>query len=188
MTTPVLRIALEVPGRLVWGTTDLTGTFPFGGTELGFVGNIVVQPREPIQNITDPTTGRVLDSVSAGESVLLSCRIRDADDTAIEETFLNTVEGPVTQRRRIDIGGSNGAGFLYSTRADTLTFVPDAVVNGNDDIHRMVHFYRAVPRQQDSFETLLRMGSKAEMPIEFQALPDLVTGRLASIFFRGDEP
>lgn len=187
MTTPVLRIALEVPGRLVWGASlPLTGSFPYDGVELGFVGNVVVQPREAVQNITDPSTGRVLDSVSAGDSALLSCRVRDADDDAIEQTFLNTQEGAATQRRRIDVGGTNRAGYLYSARASTLTFVPDAVVNGNDDIHRLVHFYRAVPRQQDSFETLLRMGSKAEMPIEFQALPD-ASGRLASIFFNGDD-
>lgn len=186
MTAPVLRIALEIPGRLLWGTTDLSAAYPFGGTELGFVGRITYRPQEPIQEITDPTTGRVLDAVSTGDSAILSCRIRDADDTASEATFLNTSSGAVTQRRRIDIGGANGAGYLYSARESTLTFVPEAVVDGNDDIHRLVHFYRAIPRQQDSFETLLRLGAKAEMPIEFRALPN-ASGQLASAFFRGDQ-
>ncbi|RLB44672.1 MAG: hypothetical protein DRH30_00910 [Deltaproteobacteria bacterium] len=185
MSTPILRIALVVPGRLVWGANPAFNTYPYGGIELGFVGRVNFMPRERVQEITDPTTGRVLDAVSAGDSALLSCRIRDADDTASEAVFLNTEKGAATQRMRIDIGGDNGAGYLYSQRVNALTFVPDAVVDGNNDIHRIVHFYKAMPRQQDSFEILLRMGSKAEMPIEFQAIPN-ASGELATMLFPGD--
>ena len=188
MVSPVLRIALEVPGRLLWDAKTFTGSFPFDGTELGFVGGITLQPREATQDITDPTTGRVIDSVYTADGAVLSCQIRDMDNDALERVFLNTIRGPITQRRRVDFGGTV-AGSVLSARTGTLTFVPEAIINGNDDIHRMVHFYRVMSRQPDAFETLLRMGSKAEVPIEFIALPDISgSGDIGWWSFLGDQP
>jgi len=185
MGTPTIRTALEVPGRLAWGCTDLTAAFPHGGTELGFVGQVAFEPGEGVQEITAEETGRVVEVVATITRPVLTAVLRDADDDALGHVFLNTSTGSTTGRTVVDIGGTNRAGYLYAGRSGVLVFTPESVIEGNDDVHRMVVFYKAVPHTQAQAKLALVLGTKEEIPVAFIGIEDS-SGRLVKAGFRAD--
>ncbi len=186
MAAPVIRRALEVPGRLSWGCTNIATAYPHGGTALGFVGKTAVRMHSTYQEITDESHGNeVQEVVMCGENIGLACVLRDEDDDALAEVYLNTTAGTATGHNVVDIGGTNRTGAKLSARADVLVFTPEAVISGDDNIHRMVVLFKAVPRVEAEQELAERLGVKLEHVCVFTGLRD-ASGRLGKLGFRDD--
>ncbi len=186
MSVPVVRRALRVPGRLYFDCTDLTAAPPFGGKQLGFMVENAVSRSAPVGEIVAEEWGNEpVEGVSGGERWAFTAILNDADEDALAEVFLNTSEGSVTGRRVIEGGGTNRAGYLYGGRSGVLVFAPESVISGNDDIHRMVVFYNAMPHVQETADLEHRLDAVLGVPVAFVGIRD-GSDRIVKAGFRAD--
>jgi len=168
MTTPDIRLALQVPGQLCHTPTSLTAAFPHGGTALGEVSQVVVSPNYTVAYITYETYGtEVTEVVHTGESWVIGFSLRTWDEDALNKVFVNTAAGATSGHRVVHGAGTNPAGYTLSSKSLILCFSPD-----NADQHPMVMFYKAVPLVDASARLAMRRGTNLEFPIMFRALRD----------------
>lgn len=171
MSAADLNQALSAPGRLVINPTDLTATYPYGGTQLG-------ETREVRAILTggwfdveaEEYGGAIVESVWSGENVALGCFLRQFDETAVATVFPNTKTGATTKRVAIthwmDAASPVRPGHLLSARGVKLLFVPFDV-----DRIRCVYFSRATPRTNEVVALEKALGTREQTPAVFLAIP-----------------
>ena len=103
MATADTKKVFKLRGSLVKDPTTLTGSFPFGGTALGLVGDfkVEIRPRQRAIVTAEEWGGIACGSSYQTDEVRLACVLREFDKDAIEQCFANTTEGTVTQNRGI---------------------------------------------------------------------------------------
>lgn len=134
MTTRTPRKVVRASGRLVTDPTDsdFTGTFPFGGTELGWSVSVTLRRVTEEFSILAEEFGSVpVEVLEAGEFWLAGAYLRTWDPDAIEALGNNTRTGtrtalPVLQLSH-NLSGGRRAGQRVSDRAIKLLFYPDDV-------------------------------------------------------------
>jgi hypothetical protein len=145
MATEDLGRLLRVPGKLVKDPSNLGTTFPYGGTQLGAVEDVVVRPRRSSLEITGEEFGpEVLDVLNLGEAWTLGCLLRGFDADALALAFLSTAAGTSGQKV-VNYPGSFRAGTLASASSCVLLFAPDDPL-----LHPAVLFRRALVRLDQS--------------------------------------
>jgi hypothetical protein len=171
MATADVRTVLRIPSKLCANPTDLTGTFPYGGTALGLTARAAFRPKALYSPITaEEHGGLVVDGLYCGEQAMLTCFLRGWDSDAIATCFPNTSIGGVTGRRYIryepGVSGQNRAGYRLSNLAIKLFLSPEA-----GQYAPGVLIYSAVPQWDEGAEIALRDTQEATLPIVFLCLP-----------------
>lgn len=88
-----LNALLRVPGRLCLGPTDLTQAFPYGGTDLGLVKDIVARPGRVVKKLREEHMGAATTfAINLGEAWALSFALR-ALEQGNQATFFTTETG-----------------------------------------------------------------------------------------------
>lgn len=160
--------ALRVPGRLSFGPSDLTTAWPHGGTGLGFAAQIRVEYRPTAAEVTgEEFDGGVVALLQGREDLRIFASLRDADNDAIAQCFLNSAAGSVSQHRVWQVGGTNIGGYDWAARAVVLVFTPDAA-----DVHPMVLMKNAVPMVAPEMTAELSIGQPYRNALQFVGLPD----------------
>lgn len=182
MTTRATKSALKVPGRLVKDPTDLSAAFPYGGTELGLVSEVVVRPRAKHQVLTAEEWGELpWDVVYGGTSFLFGCLLRGVDDDAYAAIWPDTASGTPSGDKKVLIRDDNGrAGTLLSTLSMELLFVPDAALR-----HRAVIIRDALPAVAEDAEIRFSMTEEWGLRVVWYCRPDS-SNRIAEIAYIGD--
>lgn len=160
--------ALRVPGRVVKGVTSFSGSFPYGGTELGQLLDVAWALTQIVQRTRAEELGaQVVGLGFYGEAFAVSFGLRSLDDDAIAAVFLNTRAGTVSQHRVIYGPGTNRPGTLIETvLATNLLFVPDDVDN-----HPCVWLPRAVPKPDRLERVPLHLDGEHVIGSTWLALP-----------------
>lgn len=168
---------LRASGRLSIDPTDgdLSGTFPYGGTALGY--SIEVSKRIQTDHfavLAEEYGGAVVEMLERGEYHLCAGFFSAWDPDVLSTLFPNTRTGsrqnsPILQHQH---NGTRRAGMRLSDRSVKLVFTPD-------DWHRAPAWilYRAMPL----VDVARRMGYDRDeelgVPFVFAALPDTTTDR-----------
>lgn len=182
MSTADLNQSLSAPGRLVINPTSLSGSFPYGGTQIGEVRDVrVVITGGWFDVEAEEFGGAIVESVWSGENVALGCYLRQFDETAVATVFPNTKTGTTTKRVAVthymDAASPVRPGHLLSSRGVKLLFVPFDV-----DRVRAVYFSRALPRTNESVALQRALGVREEIPALFLAIPN-ASGKVYQIDF-----
>ena len=178
-TTNIIR----GPIQLCKAPTDLSLSFPHGGTALGLSNkDIVLVPtvaRERIQ--AEEFGSEIVDEVYLGETWVLTGILREWDDDLISDIFLNTKVGSVTGKRVIEFPGTRKAGRFRSQDAIKLCASPLREPTNNP----MVIFYNAIPMIEETAAFNFQLKSNLEFGFVFLALRD-TQGRSIQIGFKDD--
>lgn len=127
MGTASADSVLLVPGRLAKNPTDLTTAYPHGGTALGVVADVILEPRVRTEEIAaEELGGAPAEVLYLGEAWRLAVLLRQWDVDAIDAIFPNVTQtGTGNVRRTIQMVGNVYPGYLLSSRACKLVFTPD---------------------------------------------------------------
>lgn len=170
MAAPDVRRALRVSGRLCWNPTDLSGSYPFGGTALGLVRSAALRVRETPHVIRAEEFGGIpVEAVYTGEEYVLACVLSSWDADAVSLTSEDSSAGGATGRRVLSSRpGASGAraGSLVSSRSGILYFSPES------DSHPGVLFRKALPFREGISEWALRIAEEFGIPQLWLAVPD----------------
>jgi len=180
MSAPDIGTILKVPGRLSINCTDLTLPWPHGGTGLGLCKNIAMKPGRAWQKITEESFAEVEDILDLGESWTLGALLRSDDPDTLQKVFCNTSAGTATGKPVVFYPGTFRAGTLRSQSAVSVIFTPD-----DDEKHRFLVLYKALPLVDESAELRLQMDEELNIPLIFVAIRDAVKGVMAW-GFKGD--
>ena len=182
MAAPSVRSAIKVYGKLVKDPTDLTADYPYGGTELGLVGSVLLRPRNQTQLLTAEEWGdQVWDAVDGGTSILLACTLRGVDGDAYGSLFLDTATGTPSGQKVIRFRSDNGrAGTLRSTLGMKLLFAPSSPLR-----HRAVLLRDALPVLVEDTEIPMTKDEEWAVKVVFYGRPDS-SNRVAEIAFIKD--
>ena len=182
MASPKARSMIKVYGKLVKDPTDLTAAYPYGGTELGLVGQILFRPQNQSQVLTAEEWGeQPWEVVDGGTAVWMACDLRGIDGDAYGAAFLDTATATPSGEKTIRFRANNGrAGTLRSTQSMILLFVPDAPLR-----HRAIILRDAIPVVVEDAEISLSKDDEWSLRIAFHGRPD-ASNRIAEIAFLGD--
>ena len=182
MAAPDPRSMIKVYGQLVKDPTDLTAAYPYGGTQLGMVGEVLFRPQNKSQVLTAEEWGdQVWEVVDVGTSFWLACVLRGIDDDAYAAVFLDTATGDPSGKKTIRFRVGDGrAGTLRSTKGMKLLFVPDAPLR-----HRALILRDALPVLAEDAEIHLSKDEEWKVRVVFHARPDS-SDRVAEIGFLKD--
>lgn len=169
MATPSPTQALKVRGRLCWDPTDLTGTYPFGGTALGLVRGTALRVRTAHHVIrAEEFGGAPVEALYTADEYTFVAILSSWDADAATNLLLDAAAGSTTsrpvvkQRPTVD---DKRAGTLVSTQAGILYFSPDA------DQHPGVLMRRALPMPEESGTWQLSLAHEFGVPMVFLATP-----------------
>lgn len=115
----------QVPGRWVEAPTDLSASYPYGGTELGYLSQaaiVVNQTYEPIR--CDEHGNEVQGLVRQPSTGTLSMVLRQWDRDLCERVFATSSVGQQNGDVDFRIAGAYANPAVLSTGSDLL-FVPD---------------------------------------------------------------
>lgn len=169
--------ALEVPGRLIvelaGQTLDKTLAYPFGGTDMGLVKDVVWQRIATLEQVPAEGDGGaappigIVDTQYLGEAWLIVFALRGADDDAAGVIWPNTSVGVIAKRVGILGEGTILPGQLLSTIAVPVLFVPDDVQN-----HQAVFLPLAIPEVAEDLEVQLAHSKERLLIAKFRAIPE----------------
>lgn len=166
MAVEELSRILRVPAKLVLAPTNFALAYPYGGTQLGAVRDIVCKPRRKHKALTSEEYGaEVVEVVALGESCMITAALRGWDDDALNAVFSATATGAVSGRKKIDYPGSSYAGQTLGSGATGLLVAPD-------DPLRMpaVYFPKAVILLDDSTALTHAIGQESLVGLVAYAL------------------
>lgn len=183
MSTPSVLQVLRVPGRLVLNPTDLSTTFPYGGTALGLVRDTVVHIVNGTREITAEEFGNtVTEVVLAGTRLYISCALRAFDNDALAAIFPEASTQSGSGDKGLTYNPSTGirAGKKLSDMAAKILFAP---VDEERDF--FVYFPKAIPHPEETAKLELSFEEEIGVDVSFKAIPD-ATFRVCLIKKRQD--
>lgn len=157
------------PGRLVAAPTQSfeTGTYPYGGTEVGKSNLCAVASLGDPFPVMSEGTGQINDLLSPPPQYEFSCFLRGWDDDAVEQILgYSEAEGSLSQHRLLDEPGDYFAGTSAIARALKLVYVPD------DPIHVPgVMMFNAIPYWGRQSQIFWDRGEELGIPVTCHLLP-----------------
>lgn len=181
MAAPSPRNILKIPGKLVAGPTNLSAAYPFGGTELGVVRDLVMNFGVSVDFPMAEEFKTPIAAILKEENPVFACVLRSWDDAMLSRVFHNTRTsdyGEVGVLGRVGSAATKRAGTNLATRAISLLFSPHAV-----DQHRAILMYQAVPMPAETAELQLSIGREFGLALMFRCLPDQL-GRMYDVDLR----
>lgn len=161
-------------------TLTVGGTFPWGGTALALVKNVVALPVRKWVPLRDEPIGGShipLDGIDLGEAWVVRGSFRTFDPDVVKNVFASTAAGSSTGLTGIQFPNANTyrTGTLASSRAGKFMFSPDDVEN-----QRFLYLYNAFPIVPEGGELPYQRGEEWVVPFELIALPDGSNNSVAS--------
>lgn len=171
---------IRSPGRLVVNPQDSFGSnavaFPYGGTEVGKVNLVVLQPIGTGLRI-ESEAGYTTDILESAERWVMSCLLRGWDNDALR--YLRPEfwsEGDETQHAVVTVPGSQRPGASATSRAVKLALIPDDPVHNPGFI-----LYRAVPDWSDGAEFAFQRQAELGIPMVFECIREHPSARVLQI-------
>ena len=162
MSSPTLTNILRLRGRFIKGNPNLTGTFPFGGTELGLTRNGRFRFDRMSQGLTMEEFGGIKgEEYYAGEKAVMNAILRDFDADMISAIFLESGAAGLVTRTKTGVRGQK-----LSDLADIITFAPVS------ELQPFVVFYNAMPMIQEASEIQMAANVEVGFPVQWEAIPD----------------
>ena len=183
MSTPDVRTVLKVQGRLCWNPTDLSGTYPFGGTALGLTRNKSLRLRASHHVVrAEEYGGAAVGALYAAQEAVFVAMLAAWDGDALSTIAQDSGAGATTGRRVVRLrhttDGSR-AGELVSGNEGILYFAPDA------DTYPGILFRAALPMLEEDGTWPMHLGEEFGIPAIFLATPD-TSGNVYEIGLRQD--
>lgn len=170
MAAGAITRTLRNPGRLVVDPTDLSTTYPYGGTEVGLTNQatISVLSDEPVR-VWSEGLGEVTDVLEPNKRFAFSALLRGWDHDAVETLFpRNYTAGTTSPNHAIySEPGSRTPGQSAVGRAVILLFVPDDLLHG-----KAVLCYSAVPEWTPGAEVVFQRSEEVILPVVADCLRD----------------
>lgn len=161
---------LRAPGRLVVGANKAfaENDYPYGGTEVGKVSQVAIQPIGVPFRVQYESLGEVGDVLEANKQYLFGCFLRGWDDDAVQRFLTGGYEiGDETQHAVFHEPGARVPGRSAYGRAIVLTYVPD------DQIRvPAVHIYSGIPIWTENAELAFQRAEELGIPISVECLRD----------------
>jgi len=168
MATSASSQAMWVPGRLVKGPTNLAAAFPYGGTELGLVRGLWLEPRARHFEVLGEEYGQEpVEVLQLGFSFYVGTLFRAWDNDALTALWPNSAAGSSSGDRVLSWPGTIRSGDKLSDRAFKMLFVPRDTSN-----HPSVLVYKAIPVIEDAPQVVHRITAEWRYPASFMALRD----------------
>lgn len=168
----------RTPGIVVVGATDLAGSAPYGGTQLGVVQFGRLRPLERVDEITaEEYGGETTELVLRGRDYVCTALVRGWDNDALQRFFRSTASGASGTRVVNEPAGE--AGDLGTDYAVSILFAP------NDPRQPAWLLPRAVPLIQEAAELQASIVNELNLAVVFRALRD-GSGRAVRIGIRTD--
>lgn len=174
---------LRAPGRLVVSPSDLTLSYPYGGTEVGKTRLVALtRIATPFRVPCEGLGGESSDILEPPAQFVFSCFVRGWDDDAVERFFANNfVQGATTGHSLLREPGLRVGGASALGRAVSLLYVPD------DPVHAPACLvYRGVPDWTDGAELAWQRQEELGIPLAVECMRNGVdkiveVGRLADL-------
>lgn len=118
----------RVSGRLLANPTQAFagGTYPYGGTELGRVQDVELEPLSQQVVIEYELLGKVGAVINPGIRWRFRATLRGFDDDALALLFASSsAAGELSQHRGLDVPGTLEVGGSADARSLLLVYVPD---------------------------------------------------------------
>lgn len=161
MAAPDVEKVQGATGRLVLNPSNLSLSFPYGGTALGLVANVALMPIERrFLNTAEEYGGMVVEEYDMGRDWLMSCSVRGFDAALLNFMFPNVTSGGVTETL------TQNRGAAMSARSGVLLFAP------RDSTHYGFILYRALPRVKESGRMPFSVHERTSFAAIFRAIPD----------------
>lgn len=175
-TTEILRVS----GRLCVGPTNLSQTFPHGGTAIGISRRCALRLRIAQHDVDYEEFDEVGETIRGGQRVVgFSALLRQvADNDVLNAIFPDTSVGAST-KRVVNIPGSARAGALGSSVAVKLLFSADLSTDPS------IIIYRAIPEIVEEDEVASSVLQEMVWSVRFKAIRD-ASGRTAKVGRLGD--
>lgn len=163
----VVRI-IRAPGRLVVDPTQPFdgGTFPYGGTEIGFARMCILTPQGTGFRVHYESLGETGDILEPEHNYNFACFLRGWDDDAVQQMLTSGYEaGSVTQHSVFAVPGSVTPGQSALARAIKLVYVPD------DPVHVPAALvYHGVPLWSEGAELAFQRQEELGIPLVVECL------------------
>lgn len=184
MATGNIARIMRAAGRIIANPTAsfATGTFPYGGTELGKVNQVTLTPvGEPPFEVLSEGLGEPTDELAADNRWLAAFFLRGWDDDGVE--LLRPGEyraGSVTSHAMFDATKALPGRSMVAS-AVILALVPDDTTHANGFL-----IYRGIPRWTEATEMAFQRKTELGLPITVTCLRDdndnmLRVGRLPDL-------
>lgn len=173
---------IRAPGRLVVNPTDLTTSYPYGGTEVGLTKTVAVKPLGDPYRVMSEGRGEITDYLEGDTRWVVGFYLRGFDDDALLLLHPDFAEvGEITGHTsfRVPARGVPGASAL--PRARKLLYVPDDPINVP-----AVAIFRGIPDFDNGAEISFQRKQEFGMAMAVECLRDsanriLEIGRLADM-------
>lgn len=117
-------------GRIVVGPTNLTAAYPYGGTEVGLVGQCRFRPvKQILTNTAEELGGTVVEAAIGGDAAVMSMNARGWNKDMITNLPGGSAGPGSTGRLRGDVATSGVRSGVFLTGMKVL-HVPDDRTNG----------------------------------------------------------
>ena len=173
------------PGRLIIGPTEefATGTYPYGGVEIGYAADVVLENLGTPFVVEDEGLGEPSEVLEADNQWRLRCELRVWTDAAVQLLMVGGYElGATTRRRTFNVPGNRTPGQRSIDRTSVVVaLVPDDAIHTDGLV-----LYRAVPGLQEGAEISFSRQREHAIPMVFDCLRDdnlriLSQGRLPDL-------
>jgi hypothetical protein len=161
---------IRAPGRLIVAPTTAfaTGTFPFGGTEVGKVRACALMPAGRDFPVECEGLGSISDLLEGVNRCVFTCLLRGWDHDAVQLLLADGyVAGAQTQHAAFRMPGTRVPGSSAFGRAVKVALVPD------DPAHAVgVLLYRAIPTFPEGASLFFDRQKETAIPIALECLLD----------------
>jgi hypothetical protein len=172
-------MAAETPLDLVFAGAKLStaptniltpNTYPWGGTALGLVKNVVVKAGRRVSTFREEPYGPMpYDGIDLGEAWVMTGSFRTYDPDVISLVFASTGTGASTGSKQIVYpnGNTYRTGGLLSALGVKLLLTPD-----DFERQRFFYAYNAVPLTAEDGDMPFQRGEEWVVPFRFLCLPN----------------
>lgn len=167
---------LRVPGRMVIDPTDLSVVYPYGGTEIGLVRQVVVQPLGTGLRVTSEPLGDATDVLEADTRHVVACFVRGWNDDALRLLFPDQYDaGAISGHAVYTVPNRVRPGSSTLSRARRFLYVPDDVVRAP-----ALLVDRGLPDWSPGAELAFQRGAELGLPLAVECIRT-AAGRILSI-------
>lgn len=170
---------LRGPGRLIVNPTDsdLSGTYPYGGTEVGKTRGVTWAPLGQYFRVECEATGEASDILEPNQRWIFSCFMRGWDDDAVRLMLARGyTEDTVSQHAALSAPADVLPGQSAMSRAVVLVYVPEEPTRTPGLV-----LYSAIPLWTNAAEQAYQDGSELGIPLVMECMREDGLG----IFWQG---
>lgn len=174
-----INALLRVPGRLCLAPSNMSGSFPFGGTDLGLVADVVVVPGQVTKELREEGLGVVTKhGIGLGEAVKIRLAVRSLEQGHGSHFFVAATGDVTGEESIIHNPVANPPGGVVATVS--LMFCPF------DETQDFVWLPAAAPHVDEAAELAKSIRREGFFFAVFDATPRASDG-LAAIHARKED-